>query len=474
MFITGTNGSFFANEIFPITGWEDLSLHPATAELIGITEKEILSYYTDDYFEYIYAKMLKRKVNDITYNNIEEVKKKVIEQLKTMYGGFRFTNKELYVFNFISILNCFRHLSIDIYWKKGGRTTYYWNLVLSCSEDLKEFFKTGKVSNVNKEVLLGSPGFLNGEYNIGITTAYQTGILSIKSYNKTTDTFDLEIPNYEIKQLFRMMAQQTMKETAEKLGKENRELLRSSLKSDNWALFFKLLSDTISKVSNLCCREELNEHWFTTQIVAFLKGADITEYYDQHIVCFEEKTYLEFQFKYKIYIVQSKITDEGCKRIKRGEGCRSITNSLYPKTKSTRYMSIPNYIIGVNFQMFPDTQSISLEQIKNRIMNCISDKEKENLTLNDNREYLVNKLNMCLPTANNIDSFYMKKIEYSKKEKYISHLEGKMKTNGEFELSIEDSCKGNMINSVFAGYKEKPFGLIWQRSGNGVKMETKD
>eukprot|EP00477_Mikrocytos_mackini_P001338 GAHX01001435.1.p1 GENE.GAHX01001435.1~~GAHX01001435.1.p1 ORF type:complete len:475 (-),score=94.96 GAHX01001435.1:49-1473(-) len=202
IFITGITNLFFAKEISPKTGWKDYSFHPSTADLIGFTEKDILSHFTDEDFRCIYVNAVKCGLNFIKDKSIVEIRQKAMEALKQMYCGYRFTPKKIHVFNSETIWKCFREGKIQSFWPETVDTNFQWESILKYPNTFKEFIETGKILNVNKGVLIGSQGYLEGEYNNGIAHSYRTGLLTIKSYDEKAGTFDLEIPNLEVKQNF--------------------------------------------------------------------------------------------------------------------------------------------------------------------------------------------------------------------------------------------------------------------------------
>ena len=130
VFVTGITNLFKTNDVSPLAGWEDFSFDPSTADLIGFTEQEILSHYSDEDLKFVYANEFKCDINSIKDEDMVEVKKKVMEKLKSMYDGYRFTTKDIHVFNSESILKCFQKATIKSYWPKSVNTQFQWRSIL--------------------------------------------------------------------------------------------------------------------------------------------------------------------------------------------------------------------------------------------------------------------------------------------------------------------------------------------------------
>eukprot|EP00477_Mikrocytos_mackini_P001241 GAHX01001327.1.p1 GENE.GAHX01001327.1~~GAHX01001327.1.p1 ORF type:complete len:431 (+),score=72.76 GAHX01001327.1:257-1549(+) len=237
IFVTGTTNNFPDNEMSPLMVWEDFTLDPIFADLIGFTEQEILSHFSDQSFKYIYADTFKRNIDTIKDEDMDKIKEKVMTALKKMYDGYRFTTEPIHVFNSESILKCFKHASIENYWPQTVSTEFQWRYILQSPKLFEDFLKTEKIKNIKKGVLIGCEAYLDNEYNKGIAASYQTGLLTIESYNEETKTFNLKISNGEVRENSEAAIEKAKYTILNDKGERTKTDLIHSIETDNWPEF---------------------------------------------------------------------------------------------------------------------------------------------------------------------------------------------------------------------------------------------
>eukprot|EP00477_Mikrocytos_mackini_P001893 GAHX01002058.1.p1 GENE.GAHX01002058.1~~GAHX01002058.1.p1 ORF type:complete len:220 (-),score=34.19 GAHX01002058.1:231-890(-) len=198
VFLTGITKLFFVNRLSPLTIWLDYSLDSTTADLIGFTEQEILSRFSDEEFKFVYSKHFGCDIKSIKDEGIEQVKKKVMKELKKMYDGYRFTRENTHVFNSESIWKCFKYGDIISYWNDAVSAEFQWNQILKEPKLSKSILSKERILDVKEEVLKGYRACIGSDTNRVLAAAYQTGLLTIESYNKKPT---LIISKYQIMKL---------------------------------------------------------------------------------------------------------------------------------------------------------------------------------------------------------------------------------------------------------------------------------
>jgi hypothetical protein len=156
----------------------DISLYEQYAEICGISEAELLSKFQPELHKLA-------KVTEKTYDE-------TVAEVKKRYDGYRFSPNGASMYNPFSILNTFMQNFYKHYWFKTGTTTFLAHIVRNTRYDIRK---------LNNDVTISVDAI--DEYRAGQTSLipllFQTGYLTIKSYDASIDSFTLGFPNEEVK-----------------------------------------------------------------------------------------------------------------------------------------------------------------------------------------------------------------------------------------------------------------------------------
>lgn len=157
---------------------DDISLDKRYDTLLGITEEELYSVFTEGINELAEAE-------DYTP---EEVK----AELKRRYDGYHFSKRMVDVYNPFSILKTFANQMMNDYWFASGTPTYLMRLLGNSQEDI--------MSYTSNEHMLDE--FLNYKADSArpLPMIFQAGYLTVKGYDRDFNTYRLDFPNNEVKQ----------------------------------------------------------------------------------------------------------------------------------------------------------------------------------------------------------------------------------------------------------------------------------
>ena len=158
----------------------DISFDKRYAELCGITENEIHAWLEEDLHE------LSANTN-MSYEQ-------VCKSLKERYDGYHFTEDSNGLYNPFSLLNTFARMKFGNYWFETGTPSY-----------LAQLLKQNRcnLTRLSSEVVTSD--LLNGVdtlINSPIPVLYQSGYLTIKSYNSRFNVYTLGFPNKEVAEGF--------------------------------------------------------------------------------------------------------------------------------------------------------------------------------------------------------------------------------------------------------------------------------
>jgi len=156
----------------------DISLDEQYAGICGISETELLNYFKPE------IQTLAEK-RELTFDS-------AFAEMKKRYDGYRFAKKGDDMYNPFSILNVFNSNDFGYYWFKTGTPTFLVKELKDNNFDIRKF---------DNDIVIAV--HLIDDYRAGKTSLvpllYQTGYLTIKSYDVTLDAYILGFPNEEVK-----------------------------------------------------------------------------------------------------------------------------------------------------------------------------------------------------------------------------------------------------------------------------------
>jgi hypothetical protein len=178
VFLTGVTKFSKVSIFSDLNQLTDISLDTRYAGICGISEKELSQYFKPE----IEALAEDQKMTfDATF-----------AEMKKRYDGYCFADKGEDMYNPFSLLNVFESKKFGYYWFKTGTPTF---LVQSLRNNNFD------ISKLNNDITI-SAGTID-DYRTGETSLtpllYQSGYLTIKSYNAKYDTYTLGFPNEEVK-----------------------------------------------------------------------------------------------------------------------------------------------------------------------------------------------------------------------------------------------------------------------------------
>lgn len=158
----------------------DISFDERYSAVCGITENELQSYFNPG------IRQLASKMG----MDQEEV----IMELRRRYDGYHFSASSPDIFNPFSLLSTFARNRMGSYWFETGTPSYLVALLHRLNRPFSKFAPIEVSAR-----FLESAGLLSSD---PMAAFYQSGYLTIKSYNKDYDTYILDYPNEEVKESF--------------------------------------------------------------------------------------------------------------------------------------------------------------------------------------------------------------------------------------------------------------------------------
>jgi hypothetical protein len=123
-------------------------------------------------------------------------KEEVVQKLADSYDGYHFSGNSEGVFNPFSLLNAFKYCKLDSYWFGSGTPKFLIEMLGKYKAegkfDINDLESTTPVSATKFESPIET-------HTSSIPLLYQSGYLTIKSYNSNANVFSLGIPNSEVR-----------------------------------------------------------------------------------------------------------------------------------------------------------------------------------------------------------------------------------------------------------------------------------
>ena len=179
-FLTGVTKLGKMSIFSGLNNLNDISMDSRYSDICGISESELKAYFDDSVGELATANGLG--------------KEECYAKLKRLYDGYHFHHKASGVYNPFSLLNTFKSGEFRMYWFETGTPTFLVRYLKKGNYNLDDISK----DDVPLETLTGT----NYVGPAPITLMYQTGYLTIRSYNPEFYTYTLDYPNEEVKRGF--------------------------------------------------------------------------------------------------------------------------------------------------------------------------------------------------------------------------------------------------------------------------------
>ncbi len=176
-FITGIT-KFSQLSIFStINNLTNISLDAKYAAICGITEEELATDMAAD------IAMLAEKY--------ECTPEEMHDKLKKQYDGYRFAKKSPDIYNPFSLLKCFNQQDIANYWFESGTPTFLIRQM--------QHFRTDITTLERIEASATAFDRPPEAMNTALPLLYQTGYLTIKEYDRESNSYILSFPNNEVR-----------------------------------------------------------------------------------------------------------------------------------------------------------------------------------------------------------------------------------------------------------------------------------
>lgn len=174
-FLTGVTKLGKVSVFSDLNNLTDISMDHRYISICGMTEKELLTNF-------------KEGINELASAN-EDNETETIDKLRMRYSGYHFEENSEEIYNPFSVLNTLANSRYDDYWFKADTHTFLIDILKKHDYCITDLNKTQVKANMMNNV----------DFN-PIPVIYQSGYLTIKSYDERFKNYQLGIPNKEVEE----------------------------------------------------------------------------------------------------------------------------------------------------------------------------------------------------------------------------------------------------------------------------------
>lgn len=174
-FLTGVTKFGKVSVFSDLNNLTDISMDHRYISICGMTEKELLTNF-------------KEGISELAEAN-GDTEEATIAKLKARYDGYHFEENTVGIYNPFSVLNTLAKSRYDDYWFKANTHTFLIDILKKHDYCITNLSKAQIKANM-----------MNNVETNPIPVIYQSGYLTIKSYDERFKNYQLGIPNKEVEE----------------------------------------------------------------------------------------------------------------------------------------------------------------------------------------------------------------------------------------------------------------------------------
>ncbi len=327
-FLTGVSKFSHMSVFSDLNNLRDITFNKRYADICGISEKELHTYFENS------IKELADKKN-MTYDE-------ACAKLEEKYDGYHFAPNTVGMYNPYSLLNAFADGNLGDYWFESGTPSFLVKMLRTNDYDLRNL----QLDHVPAKSL----SQVDSMKSSAIPLLYQTGYLTIESYDEDLNLYTLRFPNREVEEGFMQSLLPLYTSGDEDISASYIGRFISYVKAGNAEGFMSSLKALLAG-GKYALAGELEKYFQNTMFLIFrLVGFNV----DVEYMTSDGRIDIVIQTKDYIYLMELKVDTPAEKALEQ------IETKDYAKAFAADERKL--YKIGVSFSS--ETRSISEFQVK--------------------------------------------------------------------------------------------------------------
>ena len=178
VFLTGVTKFSRVSVFSDLNHLIDISMDDSYTSVCGISETEITEYFAPEI--------------DRLAEKLEKTHSQTLAELKRHYNGYHFSENGEGMYNPFSLLNTFKKGKFSKYWFETGTPSFLVKILKNIDFN---------IPIMENEIKISADAILDYRFEFGniIPLLYQSGYLTIKSYDRRYNSYTLGFPNEEVK-----------------------------------------------------------------------------------------------------------------------------------------------------------------------------------------------------------------------------------------------------------------------------------
>ncbi len=236
VFITGVSKFSKVSVFSDLNHLTDLTMDTRYATLVGMTETELLANYKD-------------YIDQLAVSH-ETDRAGILEKIRHWYNGYRFSKQDLRVYNPWSTLSLFQSQDFIEHWYTTGIPKMLVDIINRNPDDFL------MINPADFDLTMGIPAHTFEAYEIEklqlMPLLFQSGFLTIKTYDAELNLYHLGYPNFEVRQAFvRMVLDQRIAPPNTTNQAEISQRIRVYLRKQDFEALFKQLNLMIASIPGI-------------------------------------------------------------------------------------------------------------------------------------------------------------------------------------------------------------------------------
>ncbi len=278
-FITGISKFSKVSIFSDLNNLQDLTMHAAYAGMLGYTQEELETYFSDWLAEFA-------KIGQTTRDEI-------LHLLREWYNGHRFTKIDLPVYNPYSIVNVFSEYDFKNFWFETATPSFLVNLIkeqdypipnLENMEIPETAFSTYDLENLRLEALL-----------------FQTGYVTIRGYDGVL--YRLGYPNQEVKTAFSSYLYDSLVEITDTVQKAQFKRLHQYLAQEDLEQFIATTNAILTAIPYTQFQQQ-GEAYYHTVFYLMVAASGVLVHTES--LSSRGRMDMAVEFKDKVYVIELK------------------------------------------------------------------------------------------------------------------------------------------------------------------------
>jgi PAS domain-containing protein len=326
VFLTGVSRFSRVSIFSELNNLDDLSMNDAYADMLGYTQAELETRFVPHIAAFA--------------RHLSWTPDAVAAKLAQHYNGYRFTERDVRVYNPFSILNALSQHKFDNYWFTSGTPTFLVNLLREKQYDLARVeglevdpsvFSTFDIDRLRLEALL-----------------FQTGYLTISDVSQGVYRFDY--PNQEVRTSFAKSLLYAVAEDIQSGASSQVLQLARHLQREDLAAFFDAMTAIFASIPYTLSSQRDEAYFHTIFYLALTaSGADATS----ELLTNRGRIDLAVHFPDKVYVLEFKC----------GQSAADALDQIRAKGYAERYRASGRRVILVGINFDPATRNVAEWQI---------------------------------------------------------------------------------------------------------------